>query len=363
MSAAAQSPDKPAAVSPNATTRDWSGRQPVQYPDPDIVALDNRFRRYIVGNTVMRRLHSGTFWAEGPAWNAGRPLLGVERYSQQRPDALDGGGCARLHISQSFRVQQRQHVRLRGPGSFPASTAAAAWSATNSTEPSPPPRPLSRKASQFAQRHRSSPRRRHLAHLSSLWDQLAVTKALSRIRKAKEAVYRVDPKSGHMAMITDEMDGPNGICFSPDYKKLYVADTGTGREIRVWDIDGKAVRNGKTIHPARCPRQGASRAGRRHPLRRGRQYLGGSASRRSGDNTQRRAYRNDPAARELRQHQLLWHEAKPAVHVRQPVALRRLRQYFGSGTSREPAAVSLGQPAPQWGGGRPSRRWPRNGRS
>ena len=39
--------------------------------------------------------------------------------------------------------------------------------------------------------------------------------------------------------------GPNGICFSPDYKKVYIADTGGGREIKVWDIDGKTIRNGK----------------------------------------------------------------------------------------------------------------------
>ncbi|HEY2379653.1 MAG TPA: hypothetical protein VGK48_00605 [Terriglobia bacterium] len=39
--------------------------------------------------------------------------------------------------------------------------------------------------------------------------------------------------------------GPNGICFSPDYKKVYIADTGGGREVKVWDIDGKSIRNGK----------------------------------------------------------------------------------------------------------------------
>src|SRR6187397_2732718 len=59
---------------PPSQPRDWSGREPVRYPDPDIVALDNRFRRYIVGNTVIRRHHFGTLWAEGPAWN------GVGRY-------------------------------------------------------------------------------------------------------------------------------------------------------------------------------------------------------------------------------------------------------------------------------------------
>ena len=29
---------------------------------------------------------------------------------------------------------------------------------------------------------------------------------------------------------------PNGICFSPDYKKLYVADTGSPRDLKVWDV-------------------------------------------------------------------------------------------------------------------------------
>jgi gluconolactonase len=44
--------------------------------------------------------------------------------------------------------------------------------------------------------------------------------------------------------LTDEMAGPNGICFSPDYKKVYVADT-VGREVKVFDLDGKGIRNGK----------------------------------------------------------------------------------------------------------------------
>ena len=70
---AAQTPPAP---SPVATTRDWTNVQPVQYPDPDVVALDPRFRKYMVGNTSMKRLFVGTSWAEGPAWNgAGRFLV------------------------------------------------------------------------------------------------------------------------------------------------------------------------------------------------------------------------------------------------------------------------------------------------
>ena len=49
--------------------RDYSGRSPVRYPDPDIVSLDKRFDKYKLGNTPIRRLHTGMLWAEGPAWN------------------------------------------------------------------------------------------------------------------------------------------------------------------------------------------------------------------------------------------------------------------------------------------------------
>src|SRR5947199_8659251 len=73
-SAYAQAPAQQQQGSPVPAPRDWLRQDPVQYPDPDIVALDNRFRRYIVGNTVIRRHHFGTLWAEGPAWN------GVGRY-------------------------------------------------------------------------------------------------------------------------------------------------------------------------------------------------------------------------------------------------------------------------------------------
>src|SRR5258708_23785231 len=49
---------------------------PIHYPDPDIVVLDKRFAKYKLGNTQIQRLHTGSLWAEGPAWNAaGRYLI------------------------------------------------------------------------------------------------------------------------------------------------------------------------------------------------------------------------------------------------------------------------------------------------
>ena len=42
----------------------------------------------------------------------------------------------------------------------------------------------------------------------------------------KEAVYRIDGQTGDITMVTDEPFKPNGMCFSHDYTKVYIADTG-----------------------------------------------------------------------------------------------------------------------------------------
>jgi gluconolactonase len=42
----------------------------------------------------------------------------------------------------------------------------------------------------------------------------------------KHNVYRVDPKNGNVKVVVDDFVEPNGLCFSPDEKKLYIIDTG-----------------------------------------------------------------------------------------------------------------------------------------
>ncbi len=39
-------------------------------------------------------------------------------------------------------------------------------------------------------------------------------------------VYRLDPVSGRLAVVADDFTGPNGLCFSPDERTLYVTETG-----------------------------------------------------------------------------------------------------------------------------------------
>jgi len=49
-------------------------------------------------------------------------------------------------------------------------------------------------------------------------------------------VYRLDPKTKALTIVAKDFDMPNGLAFSPDEKKLYVADSGRPRHIRVFDV-------------------------------------------------------------------------------------------------------------------------------
>jgi gluconolactonase len=65
------------------------------------------------------------------------------------------------------------------------------------------------------------------------------------------AVYRLDATTGKLAMMTDEVAGPNGLAFSPDEKKLYVVASRAEphRTIMVYDVidNGTRLANGKVL--------------------------------------------------------------------------------------------------------------------
>jgi gluconolactonase len=75
----------------------------------------------------------------------------------------------------------------------------------------------------------------------------------------KHYVFRIDGKTGEIKPVVDDFTQPNGICFSPDEKKLYIIDTGYTdggpSHIRVFDCDietGKLT-NGKVFAEGFAP--------------------------------------------------------------------------------------------------------------
>jgi gluconolactonase len=60
-----------------------------------------------------------------------------------------------------------------------------------------------------------------------------------------QGVFRLEPETGELIVVADDFENPNGLCFSPDEKKLYVNDSPRSH-IRVFDVkaDG-TLENGR----------------------------------------------------------------------------------------------------------------------
>ena len=228
----------------------------------------------MVGNTTIKRLYTGTLWAEGPAWNGvGRYLVWSDIPNNVQMRWI-GGGRPRSRCSAILPATATATPSTSKGGSFPASTAAAAWSRYeyNGT--------VTVIADKFGGKRLNSPNDIVVHPDGGIWFTdptygiQGTYEGFQATPEMKQAVYRVDPKTGRSRRVTDEIDQPNGICFSPDYKKVYIADTGSGREIqsiRSGRKQAEATANGSCSFPAATDR------GRRHALRRRRESLGRSA--------------------------------------------------------------------------------------
>ena len=238
------------AFAQTSNKRDWSGQTPTRYPDPDIVELDKRFAKYKIGNTPIRRHHTGTLWAEGTAWSGvGRFLVWSDIPNNRQLRFLEEDG----HVSvfrepaghsngNMFDWQGRQISMEHG-------NRRVVRYENNGT--------MSVLADKFEGKRLNAPNDAAVHRDGGIWftdpgyGSLMNYEGYKSELEIKEAVYRIDPQSGKIEKMTDEIFKPNGICFSPDYKKVYVADTGSShypqapRNIKVWDLDGGKLRDGK----------------------------------------------------------------------------------------------------------------------
>jgi gluconolactonase len=239
----------------SAADRDWSGKSPVRYPDADIISLDPRFDKYKIGNTPIQRLATGYLWAEGCAWNgSSRYLVWSDipnnrqlRYLDEddhvsvfrNPAGNSNGNTFDFEGRQlSCEHGNRRVVRYEHSGKI--TVLADKWNG----------KPL------------NAPNDIVVHPDGGIWftdpgyGTMMNYEGNKGMLEIKEAVYRIDAKTGKMDLVADEAEKPNGICFSPDYKKLYVADTGKARDIRAWDVvDGTKLKGHRQFTNMAMPKQ------------------------------------------------------------------------------------------------------------
>ena len=250
------------AMAPAAFARNFDpDAEPVRYPEPDVIGLDPRFK-YKNGNAPIQRLYKGTFWAEGPAWNAvGRYLLWSDIPADEQLRWLEESG----HVSRRFRYpsynsngntfdyQGRQIACEHGTHSI----SRYGWDGKHTVLfDSYDGKPFNAPNDAVV-----NPNDGAIWFTDPGYGQLMNYEGVrantgSGQPHQKEAVYRIDGHTGKLTKVTDEIFKPNGLCFSVDFKTMYIADTGASHypeakpDIKMWDVvDGKTLKNARQFAP------------------------------------------------------------------------------------------------------------------
>jgi gluconolactonase len=228
-----------------ALERDWSSERPVRYPDADIVVLEPRFGKYKIGNTPIQRLWTGALWAEGCAWNGvGRYLLWSDIPNDRQMRLLEEDGHVSLFRKPSNNSNGNTFDFEGRQLSCEHNTRRVVRYEHNGT--------VTVLAQNFNGKPFNAPNDIVVHPDGGIWFTdpgygiMGYYEGHQDTLQLKEAVYRIEPKTGKIEMVTDETHKPNGICFSPDYKKLYIADTGgpNPKGIDVHDVvDAKSLKN------------------------------------------------------------------------------------------------------------------------
>jgi gluconolactonase len=229
--AGAQPPQNPPGPPSTVTIppRDFGPNAPptTYFTDPDVLVVDPLFSRYIQANSAITRLWTGGLWCEGPAWSGeGRYLLWSDipnnrqlrwleddnRVTVFRAPANNSNGNTFDFEGRQLSCEHltRRVVRYEHDGSATVIAEKFEGKKLNSPNDVVP--------------HRDG----------SYWFTdppygRSLYEGQPEPRELPTAVYRVD-KSGAIARVVTEQQvpDPNGLAFSPDFKRLYVVSTGKG---------------------------------------------------------------------------------------------------------------------------------------
>lgn len=223
----------------------------VPYPDPAVEVVDLRFAQYKVGNAAVERLFTGTRWAEGPVWfGDGRYLVFSDIPNNRMLRWVEDTGEVSVFRSPSNYSNGNTRDREGRLITCEHDTRRVTRTEHDGT--------ITVLIDSFQGKKFNAPNDVAVHSDGGIWFTDPGYGILSNYEGHKATfelpcnVYRLDPRTREAAVVASDMDKPNGLCFSPDEKKLYIVDTGAPKKpsdphpIRVYDVvDGTRLKNGR----------------------------------------------------------------------------------------------------------------------
>ncbi|SIQ35589.1 gluconolactonase [Rhizobium sp. RU35A] len=212
---------------------------------------DPRFQQMIIPSAALEELYSGCRWAEGPVWFSDHNLLIFSDIPNQRMlRYVPGQGVSVFREPSNFvngntRDREGRLVSCEHGGRRVTRTEVDGR--------------ITVLADRFEGRRLNSPNDVVVKSDGTVWFTDPTYGIRSNYEgfqaepeQASRNVFRLDPATGTLTSVIDDFGQPNGLAFSPDETKLYVADSAISHDpsaepiIRVFDVvDGAKLANGR----------------------------------------------------------------------------------------------------------------------
>jgi len=223
----------------------WQESQ--RYPDPRIQIVDESFARYRIASAKVERLATGMRWSEGPVWfGDGRYLLWSDIPNNRIMKWEESDGAVSVFRSPSNYANGNTRDRQ-------GRLITCEHDARRVTRTEYDGR-ITVLAERFDGKPLNSPNDVVCRSDGSIWFTdppfgiLGNYEGHQATPELPTNVYRLDPSGAGLTVVAGDINRPNGLCFSPDEARLYVIEAGvTPRVIRVYDVGGARISNGRTL--------------------------------------------------------------------------------------------------------------------
>ena len=212
---------------------------------------DPAFGRLVLGNAPVKRLATGFDWVEGPVWCADAGCLLFSDIPNSRilrwTPGTAGDGITTFRADANFsnghtRDRQGRLVSCEHRGRRVTRTE---WDGT-----------VTVLADRYDGKRLNSPNDVVVTRDGAVWftdPHYGIKLDYEGARSEQENpcnLYRIAPEGGAPEAVVTDMQCPNGLAFSPDESRLYVADTGRlwtddAQHVRVYDVEDGRPRNGR----------------------------------------------------------------------------------------------------------------------